>query len=233
MCSPARSRDAARPGVVATYLALPFAAGESVVSEARDGDWRLTVHFQSDRQRAALLARLFERTAAATAEDRVKELVSARREGPWLRLYASSYESLSRAQAAISSTLAEWDLNAEERPEQFDERSGQWTAVDAPLVSEIEAQRITINQDGHGPWGADTEKTRVTIQLQFDHRPDAVDAAKRLIATGYDAHRHWTTVYLFADDRPTAGELVDQLPEDIRATAEVFLAGNGPRTFFI
>ncbi len=232
MCSPARCWHAARLGVVATCLALPFAAGESVMSEARDGDWRLTVHFQSDRQRAALWARLSERTAAATAENRVKELVSARREGPWLRLYASSYESLSRAQAAISSTLAEWDLNAEERPEQFDQRSGQWTAVDAPLVSEIEAQRITINH-GHGPWGADTEKTRATIQLQFDHRSDAVDAAKRLIATGYDAHRHWTTVYLFADDRPTAGELVEQLPQDIRATAEVFLAGDGPRTFFI
>ena len=104
--------------------------------------------------------------------------------------------------AAISSTLSEWDLNAEERPEQFDPRSGQWTAVDAPLVSEIEAQRITIHH-GLGPWGADTENTRVTIQLQFDHRSNAVDAATRLIATGYDAHRHWTTVYLFADDRPT------------------------------
>jgi hypothetical protein len=180
---------------------LALTAGESVVSEARDGDWRLTVRFQSDRQRAALWARLSERTAAATAENRVKELVSARREGPWLRLYASSYESLSRAQAAISSTLAEADVNAEERPERFDQRSGQWTVVDAPLVSEIEAQRITMYH-GHGPWGADTEKTRVTIQLQFEHRSDALDAAQRLIATGYDAHRHWTTVYLFADDRP-------------------------------
>ena len=40
-------------------------------------------------------------------------------------------------------------------------------------------------------------------------------------------------MYLFADDRPAAGELVEQLPKDIRAAAEVFLAGDGPRTFFI
>ena len=39
-------------------------------------------------------------------------------------------------------------------------------------------------------------------------------------------------VYLFADDRPAAEELVEQLPDDIAAAAEVFLAGDGPRTFF-
>ena len=71
------------------------------MSEARDGDWRLTVRFRSERQRATLLGRLSERAAAASAESRVRERASVRREGPWLRLYASSYDSLSRAQAAI------------------------------------------------------------------------------------------------------------------------------------
>lgn len=232
MCGATTRRRVATPSVVVGYPGPPVAAEVSAVPEAPDGDWRLTVRFHSDHQRAALLARLSERAAAATAESQIKELVSARREGPWLRLYASSYDSLSRAQSAISSTLSQWDLNAEERPERFDPDSGQWTAVDAPLVSEIEAQRITINH-GQRPWGADTEKNRVTIQLEFPHRADAIAAAKRLTATGCDAHRHWTTVYLFADDRPAAAELVEQIPDDIRAAAEVFLAGDGPRTFFI
>jgi hypothetical protein len=202
-----------------------------VGSETSDGDWRLTVRFQSDHQHIAVLAGLSERAAAATAESRIKTLVSARREGPWLRLYATSYDSLSRAQTAISGTLTQWNLNAEERPERFDHHSGQWAPADAPLVSEIEAQRITINR-GHGPWGSDTEKNRVTIQLEFEHRSDALDAVKRLIGAGYDAHRTWTMVYLFADDRPAAEELVEQLPDNIGAAAEVFLAGDGPRTFF-
>jgi hypothetical protein len=111
----------------------------------------LTVRFWSERQQTALLGRLSERAAAAAAENRVRELVSVRREGPWLRLYASSYDSLSRAQVAILSTLSESDTTAEERPEQFDQRNGRWTAVDAPLVSEIQAQRITINH-GHRSW---------------------------------------------------------------------------------
>lgn len=123
-------------------------------------------------------------------------------------------------------------MSAEERPERFDDHSGRWSAVDAPLLSEIEAERITINR-GHGPWGADAEASRLTIQLEFGHRSEAVHATEQLIAAGYDAHRTWTMVHLFVDDPAAAEELVEQLPDDIRAAAEVFLAGDGPiRTFF-
>lgn len=52
-----------------------------------------------------MLRSLSERATAALVEDRVKGLVSVYRGGAWLRLYASSYDSLARAQEAIVTTI--------------------------------------------------------------------------------------------------------------------------------
>lgn len=155
-----------------------------------ESDWRLTVRFRSDRQRSKALRALSECAAAASAEDRAKTLVSVRRDGPWLRLYASSFDALGRAQQAIFSAVSELDTKAEERLERLDHDSGDWIAVNAPLLSEIQRERITIH-DRAGPWGAIAEDDRVTVQL------------------------------------------IEKVDRDLASHAEVFVMGDGPRTFFI
>jgi hypothetical protein len=195
-------------------------------------DLRLTVRFHSERQRTRVLRGLSEHATAALAEDRVKGLVSVHREGPWLRLYASSYDSLARAQEAIVEAVTEMNLNAEERPERFDQDRGEWAPVDLPLLSEIEAQRIQMHR-GEGQWGGAVEADRVTIHFEFDRREKAAELANHLTEQGYEAHRHWSYVFVFVDDRDAAETLLAGLDAGVRGDAQVFLMGDGPRTFFI
>jgi hypothetical protein len=195
-----------------------------------DGDWRLTVRFCSVHQHAAVLDGLSVRAAAALAEKRVTQLVSVQRDGTWLRLYAHSYQSLARSHEAIFSALTELNEAAEERVERLDPDSGQWTQAEVPLISEIQAERISSHHS-EGSWGSQPEPDRVTIQLRFSARREAIAAAQRLAEEGYDAHRHWTSVYLFAEDRDSAEALVDGLKAHVPDPEQVFYMGEG-NTFF-
>ncbi|MFZ0089684.1 MAG: hypothetical protein WAL63_09275 [Solirubrobacteraceae bacterium] len=46
-------------------------------------------------------------------------------------------------------------------------------------------------------------------------------------------HRHWTYVYVFVDDRDVADQLLEELDDELREHARVFVMGDGPRTFFL
>ncbi len=198
---------------------------------AANSELRLTVRVHSERQRMRVLHGLSERAAAAVAEGHVKDLVSVHREGPWLRLHASSLESLARAQAAIISAITEANVSAEERAEQFDHHRGEWAPVDLPLLSEIDAEQIRIHE-GPGQWGAVAEPNRLTIHFELGARHEAAELADRLLSRGYDVQRHWTYVYAFVDDRDAADQLLEELGDDRPEHAHIFVMGEG-RTFFL
>jgi hypothetical protein len=195
-----------------------------------DGDWRLTVRFH-EHQRVAALRALGEHAAAATVHNRVRHLVSVRREGPWLRMYATSYAALARVQQIVSAAARELDATAEERLERFDQGDGAWQQVDAPLVSEIESEHVRF-KDAAPQWGAGTEEDRVTIQWEFTKRSDAIETATALRDAGHDAHRHWATVFLFAESRTAAEELTAAVHDYIHGEACCHYAGEG-RAFWI
>lgn len=192
-------------------------------------DWRLTIRFH-EHQHVAVLRALGEHAAAATLQSRVRDLVSVRREGSWLRVYATSYGALVSVQELVSATAQERAATAEERLERFDEGAGAWQQVDAPLVSEMQGERIHFNATGQ--WGAAAERDRITVQWEFTARRDAITTTTALREAGHDAHRHWTTVFLFADNRAAAEQLAAEVDEHIHGEAARHYAGEG-RAFWI
>jgi hypothetical protein len=173
---------------------------------------------------------LSECAAAASAEARTKALVSAHREGPWLRLYASSYEALARAQEAILAAASETKLHAEERPERFDHDRDVWVPVDLPKLSERDAERVQTHE-GAGQWGASAGPDRLTIHFELDSRHKAAQLAERLATEGFDVHRHWTYVFVFVENRQAADALLESLDGELRR--EAYVSANGERTFVL
>jgi hypothetical protein len=179
-----------------------------------------------------VLRSLSESATAAAAEGRVRGLVTVHREGPWLRLYATSYGSLARAQDAVLATLDESRMKVEERPERFDVDRGEWTPVELPLLPETAADRVQLNH-GQRQWGAAAEPDRLTIHFECGRRDKAAELADTLTERGYETHRHWTYVYLFVEGRDEAEALIETLGKDIPGKAHMFAMGDGPGHFFV
>jgi hypothetical protein len=202
-----------------------------VAATERD-DWRLTVEFETEAHASWLFARFREHAAAALAEDRLKHGLAVLRDGAELRVYAASYEALRRAQEVICSFLELGNVKAEELAERHDRESGGWTHVELPPVPERDAEHV-VEHHGAAGWGAETEPGRVQVRFELADRAAAIAFAERLHRDGYDVHRRWSYLFLFADDDAAAKKLVPQLSAQAPGDARLFYMEEGPRMWFI
>jgi hypothetical protein len=194
-------------------------------------EWRLTIEVTRDSGERFWDV-LWEHAAAALVTDRLTDAAAVHREGKWVRAYAPSYDSLRHAQEVLALALEQTSTEAEESCEHFHQARGAWVPVELPPLPERATRRIK-RHDGPEGWGAEAETDRVQLRFECSDHVRATEFAKALAFQGFEVHRRWTSVFLFADDRQQAEYLRLALNQQAPPDTQAFLMDEGQRTLWV
>jgi hypothetical protein len=194
-------------------------------------DWRLTVEFESKTHAHGVFAAVTTHGSAVLAANRLKDGVIAQHDGVWLRVYAASFDALSRGQAIVASVIEQEGVQAEEQAEHRQGEGAEWESVELPPPPKRDAGLVSEHH-GKGPWGSEADPDRVQVRFELASRHEAKAFAAELADDGYDVHQAESFVFIFADDGAAARKLGSELEKRAPASAQVFYEGEG-RTVFV
>lgn len=123
-------------------------------------------------------------------------------------------------------------VDAEESAEQRTSSAGEWEPIGLPALPDSAAPHVLAHQ-GAGPWGAETESTRVQARFELGSAHAAKTFARELEADGYDVHEAESFVFIYADDAEHAHRLGEELKRRAPAGAQLFYMEEGSKTIFI